>query len=130
MGGQIASSINVISEVLPLVQAGKLRLLAVSSPVRSRFLPDVPTFREAGYKELESMSWFGTFVPARTPDETVKQLHANIVAATKTDEVRQGLEKLGFEVSTLMPDQFAALIKADLDRWIPMVKASGYTADE
>jgi tripartite-type tricarboxylate transporter receptor subunit TctC len=130
MGGQIASSINVISELLPLAQGGKLRILAVSSAVRSRFIPNVPTFREAGYKDLESISWFGVFVPAKTSDATVKQLHSAIVEATKAPEVRDGLEKLGYEVSTLTPDRFDALLKSDLNRWIPMVTASGYTAEE
>lgn len=130
MAGQIASSVSVISELLPLVQAGKIRVLAVSSAERSRFLPQVPSFREAGYKDLESIAWFGAFVPAKTPDATVHKLNMALVDAIKTPEVREGLEKLGYEISTRTPEQFRTLLKADLDRWTPMVKASGYTAED
>lgn len=130
MGGQIAACINVISEQFPLVQTGKLRILAVSSAKRSRLLPDVQTFREAGYKELESFAWYGTFVAAKTPDSVIQPLHAALTEAARAPEVVAGLEKLGFEVSTTSTEGLAALLRADLARWTPIVKASGYTAEE
>ena len=103
MAGQIASSINVMGELVPLAQAGRLRVLGVSSPQRSRFLPEVPTFRESGFRELEAQNWFGTFVPARTPDAVVRQLEAAIAEATRSAEVQEGLGKLGYDVLGCRP---------------------------
>ncbi len=127
MAGQIASSINVISELVPLVPTGKLRVLAVSSPQRSRFLPDVPTFRESGFRELEAQNWFGTFVPARTPDAVLRQVEASIAEAARSAEVQESLGKLGYDVFTLPPERFAAMVKSDFERWGPIVRASGYS---
>jgi len=130
IGGQIASCVTGLGELLPMAEAGKLRVLAISSATRSRFLPNVPTFREAGHAELESVSWLGVFVPAKTADTIVRQVHEAIIAAANSNEVRQGMEKLGYEVSTSTPESFRALIRADIARWTPVVKATGYTAEE
>lgn len=130
VAGQIASSINVIGELVPLAQAGKLRVLAVSSPQRSRFLPDVPTFREAGYRDLEAQNWFGVFVPARTPDAVVRQIESTFSEAARSAEVQEALGKLGYDVVTMPPERFAAMVKADFERWGPIVRASGYSAED
>lgn len=130
MGGQIAACINVISEQLPLVSTGKLRILAVSSAKRSKFLPDVQAFAEAGYRDLESFAWFGSFVPAKTPDAVVKKLNAAIVEAARAPDVVLGLEKLGYEVAAGSPEALGQLLQADIERWAPIVKVSGYKADE
>ena len=130
VAGQIASSVNVLGELLPFAQAGKIRILGVSSPARSRFSPDTPTFRESGLPMLESMTWFGLFLPAKTPDAVVASVHAATVEGFKAPEVRDTLAKVGMEPSTLPPERFAALIKADLDRWAPVVRQTGYTSDD
>lgn len=82
-GGQIASSINVITELTPLVSTGKLRVLAVTGKARSRFLLDVPTFTESGFKGAEFESWLGLFVPVKTPDNIVRSLHAGAVRRSR-----------------------------------------------
>jgi tripartite-type tricarboxylate transporter receptor subunit TctC len=130
MAGQIASSINVISEVAPLLQAGKLRLLAVSGSTRSRFLPDVPTFRETGFKDADFQAWFGLFLPAKTPDNVVTALHRAAADAFNSPDARESLAKLTFEVAAGTPEELAAVVKSDIARWGPVVKESGYTAQE
>lgn len=81
MGGQIPSSIHVVSETIQPGLAGKLRVLAVSSPKRSKLLPDVPTMRESGYPELESQEWCGLFLPKTADEALVQRLQAAVARA-------------------------------------------------
>lgn len=129
-GGQIAASVNVLGELLPFAQAGKVRILAVSSPARSRFSPDTPSFRESGFEMLESMTWFGLFLPGKTPETTVAATSAAVAEALRAPDAREALAKMAMEPFTLDPQRFAALIKADLERWAPVVRQTGYTSDE
>ena len=76
LAGQIAAALNVVSNVLPHVEAGRLRALATTAPRRSAILPDVPTAREAGYPAMEGVEWFGLFVPIGTPNEVVSGLNS------------------------------------------------------
>src|SRR4029077_2546092 len=78
LAGQIAAGVVVVSNVLPHVQAGRVRALATNAPPRASKLPDVPTAREAGYPALEGVEWFGLFVPAGTPPEIVSGLNSSI----------------------------------------------------
>ncbi len=128
--GQIAASVNVLGELLSFAQAGKARILAVSSPTRSRFSPGTPTFREAGFPMLESMTWFGLFLPAKTPEATVAAVSTALGEAFKTPDTRETLAKMAMEAFTLPPERFAALIKTDLERWAPVVQQTGYTSDD
>lgn len=130
MGGQIASSVLVISEVVPSAQAGKVRVLAVSSPQRLPQLPDVPTFAEAGYGDLTSQEWFGVFAPAATPDATVEQLARAAAEAYHTAETQAAMEKLAFTVNTNTPKEFAELLRNDIERWAPVVRETGFRLDE
>src|SRR5438067_1059227 len=82
MGGQIPVSINPVSELLPQLQGGKIRVLAVTSEERSKFLPDVPTMKESGFPEIVLAPWLGFFAPARTPADIVKRLANGIADAT------------------------------------------------
>jgi tripartite-type tricarboxylate transporter receptor subunit TctC len=86
--------------------------------------------REAGYPSLESMTWFGLFLPARTPDALVAGVQAAIAAGFQDADARETLAKMAMDASTLSPQEFTALIRSDLDRWEPVVKQTGYTSDE
>jgi len=88
----------------------------------------VPTFAEAGYPALEVVEWYGVFVPAKTPAETVGRLNSAIREALKTSEVKAGLARLSLDIAGSSPGDFAQLVEADLKRWGPIVKASGFTA--
>src|SRR5262245_16696849 len=127
LGSQIASCISPIGPFIPHVQAGTLRALATTGAQRSPLLPGVPTVAEAGYPTLEYAEWFGFFVPARTPSGTVDTLSSVLRAALQTREVQAGLANQSLDVGGLMPADFARQIRADTDRWGPIVTASGFT---
>jgi tripartite-type tricarboxylate transporter receptor subunit TctC len=129
MGGQVASAVVVLGWVLPFVGGGRLRVLATTGAKRSRLLTDVPTVGET-YAGFTAEEWFGVFVPRRTPPAAIARLTASVEEALRAPAVAQGYEKLGFEVASETGPAFGALMTADLDRWGPVVKASGFSADE
>jgi tripartite-type tricarboxylate transporter receptor subunit TctC len=130
LGGQIQAGVNVLPEVLQHAAAGKIRILAVSGARRSRFLPAVPTFAEAGFKDVEAEEYFAVFVPARTPAPIVARLNAAVRAALQAKPVVAGLEKMSFDVEGESPAEFAAIVKKELERWGPIVKASGFSSED
>lgn len=130
LGGQVPVSVNPVGEILPFARSGKLRVLATTGAARSRFLPDAPTMAEAGYKDVVVEAWLGFLVPGKTPADTVARLSASIGEATRSDEVIQSFAKFGNDVSYVAPAAFASLVRGDIDRWGPVVKASGFTADD
>jgi len=128
IGGHVSSSVNPVSEALPFVKSGKVRTLAVTSDKRSTFLPDVPTMKEAGY-DVVIEAWLGTLVPSKTPADVVSKLNLAIRDAFAASDVKQKLEAIGNEPDYKTPAEFAAIVKADIARWGPVVKASGFIAD-
>jgi len=129
IGGQIPMSVNVLSEALQLHKAGKLRILATTGPQRSPYLPEVPTLREAGF-DLEATEWFGLFVPAKTSIETVTKLNAAVRDALKSKQVIDGFAKFAFEPVGDSPSDFAKRVRFAYDRWGPVVKSTGFKAEE
>jgi len=129
IGAHVPASVNPIGETLPQVASGKIRILAVASAERSKFLANVPTMREAGYNVVVE-TWLGAFAPAKTPPEAVRALNAAIGEAVKSPEMIESLARIGNETKFQPPDQFAATVRADLERWGPVVKASGFVAEE
>ena len=130
LGGQIASSILPIDTPLPHVLSGGIRAIATTGPARSRFLPNVPTIRESGYPALETVEWWGIFVPAKTPTESVERLNNSIQEALKANEVKAGLTRLSLEIDATSLGDFARLIKSDFDRWGSVVQASGFAPED
>ncbi len=130
LGGHIPVSMNPISETLGFGNAGAIRILAVTGAERSRFLPDVPTMVEQGYKDVVVESWIGLFAPAKTPPETVTALSAALREATAAPELVENLAKVGNEPVYTPPADFARMVKADLERWGPVVQASGFVAED
>jgi len=130
MGGQIPVSINPIGELLPQLQGGKVRVLAVTSAQRSKFLPDRPSMAESGFPNIVISPWLGFFAPVKTPADVVKRLANGITDATQHGEAQIGMLKLGMEPAALTPLGFREILKDDLERWGPIVKASGFTAED
>ena len=131
IGSQVPVGFIPLGEILPHLGAGKIRLLATTGPTRSRFTPDVQTLVESGYKNVVVQSWVGMFVPAATPANIITRLNAELVQALKAPDVQNTLARFGFEYAVATPSAaFASLVKADLDRWGTVVKASGFTADD
>lgn len=130
IGGRIAATIYPIGTALPHVQSGAIRALATTGLKRSPLLPALPTVREAGYPGLEATEWFGVFVPASTPPETVSRLNAAIRTAVSTEAFQAGLAKLAVDALALTPEDFAQLIRSDFERWGPIVQASGFAPED
>ncbi|NOJ43506.1 tripartite tricarboxylate transporter substrate-binding protein [Bradyrhizobium australiense] len=125
--GEIASAIMPIGSSLGLVRSGDLRALAATGPRRSSFLPSVPTVAEAGYPSLEDLTWYGFFVPMKTPAAMVERLNSAIQAALRTQEVKSGIMKLGVEVDAISMGDFARLIASESERWKAIVQATDFT---
>jgi tripartite-type tricarboxylate transporter receptor subunit TctC len=128
-GGHVPASVNPIGETLPYAASGMLRILAVASSERSRFLPDVPTMVEQGYDVVVN-TWLGVFAPAKTPAEVVRALNSAIGIAVRSPEMIEHLAMAGNEPMFEPPDTFAATVKEGLERWGPVVKASGFIAED
>jgi tripartite-type tricarboxylate transporter receptor subunit TctC len=128
IGGHVTSSVNPVSEALPFAKSGKIRTLAVTSPKRSSFMPDVPTMKESGY-DVVIEAWLGTLVPSKTPAATVAKLNQAIKDAFSAPDVVEKLSAIGNEPDYKTPAEFAAIVKSDIARWQPVVKASGFVAD-
>jgi len=129
LGGQVQMMFDNMPVSLPHVKAGKLRALAVTSMTRSSALPDVPTMDEEGLKGFNATSWFGLLAPAGTPRDIVAKLNAASVKALASAEMRERLAAQGADPVGNTPDQFAAFIKAEIDKWAKIVKASGARID-
>ncbi len=123
--GEISAISTVVADIATLVKSGKARLLATGGKKRSSQFPDVPTFREAGY-DIEGESWYALFAPAGSPKEAIDKLSAAAVHAMHTPELRQRVDAMGLEPTGLGPDELAAVLKADYDRWGPVIRASGF----
>lgn len=129
LGGHVPASVNPISEALPLAKQGALRILAVTGSQRSKFAPEIPTMKESGF-DVVIDSWIGVFGPPRMPAEQVNALSRAIETATKAPEYAEALSKFGNEPAFETPDVFAARYKADIAKWGPIVKASGFVAED
>ena len=126
--GRIDFMFNVISSVLPQVRAGQMRGLAVTSTRRVPAAPDFPTMAEAGLPGFDLAAWFGLFVPAKTPPEIVRKMHADSVTALADPGVRDRLEQLGVLLAASTPEEFVTYLKGELNKWGPVIKEAGITA--
>jgi tripartite-type tricarboxylate transporter receptor subunit TctC len=130
LGGQIPVGMAPIGDAVPHARSGRLRVLATTGTRRSRFLPDVPTATEAGYPEIVAEDYFALFVPAKTPADVVERLGAAVREALKSPEIQERLGQLGLEVRPSTPAEMNDIVRTQFNTWGPVVKASGFTADE
>ena len=129
LGGQVQVMFANMPGTIQHVKSGRLHLLAVTGEKRSTSLPDVPTIAEAGLPGYRSGSWFGVIAPAGTPKNVIAKLNAEIVRALAAPEIAEHLRAEGAEAGTLTAEQFGAFFKADIERWAPLVRASGAKVD-
>jgi len=113
------------SSVLSFLQAGKVRVLAVTSPKRLPALPDSPTMREAGFAGIELDAWFGLVAPAGTPDPVINKLNAAFVQAVKDPDIIRQIVEQGAEPAGNTPAEFAAFIASETERFGKIVRAAG-----
>ena len=126
--GRVDLMFNVMSSVLPQVRAGAMRGLAVTTAQPVAAAAEFPTFAEAGVPGFEVTGWFGFFVPAKTPPDIVAKIHADTVTALADPVLRGRLEELGIVVVGSTPAELAVFLKAEIDKWGPVIKEAGIRA--
>ena len=128
IGGRVHVMFDSIASALPHIRAGKLRAIAVASNTRSSLLPNMPTVAESlpGYS---AHSWLGIFVPAGTPQSIVQRLQRDLVAAIDEPKTQARLVEAGFEPKSSTQEDFAKLVRDEMEKWRPVVKMSGATPD-
>jgi tripartite-type tricarboxylate transporter receptor subunit TctC len=124
IAGRVDCTFAVMASGLPLVRAGQVRALGVSTANRQPIAPDVPTIAEAGVPGYDTSSWFAFFVPAKTPPEIVRKMHADTVAAMAEPAIKAKLDALGVIAVGSTPDALAAHLKAEMAKWGPVIKAA------
>lgn len=125
IGGQIQLNFDPPVTSIPHIQSGRLRAIAITGKTRLPALADVPTFAEAGLPEYDFQLWFGVLAPAGTPREIVDKLSAEIGRILALPDVKQLLTTQGLDAAYRTPEQFGALIRADLERFGRVIKAAG-----
>ncbi|MBR2815166.1 MAG: tripartite tricarboxylate transporter substrate binding protein [Reyranella sp.] len=125
IAGNVPSMFDSLPSAAPHIKAGKVIALAVSGEKRSPAFPDVPTMKELGYPDLVSYSWFGISVPAKTPAPIVERIAADMQAILKEPAVVKRWDEIGAEPSTMTPAEVTRFVKDEIDKWTPVVKASG-----
>lgn len=129
IGGQIPAVSGPVGEFTQHVQAGKCRLLGTSGAKRNKFAPTIATFTEQGLKDMAFSEWFGFFLPAKATPEVLQRTNAALRTALAAQETIDGLAAMGLEAAASSPAELGAMLKADTERWGPIVKAIGFTAD-
>ena len=129
VAGQVNAMFDNIPSALPHIKGGKLKALATTGARRDASLPDLPTIAEAGVANYESGVWFGLAVPAGTPREIVARINAEAVKGARAPEFSKRMTDLGYNIIPGSPEQMADMIKAEVARWTPIVKASGAKVD-
>jgi tripartite-type tricarboxylate transporter receptor subunit TctC len=129
LGGRISYMLLNPVEVLPHVKSQRLRALAVGSDRRVAIFPDVPTVSEADLPGYEAAVWWGFVAPAKTPKDVIVKLNAELNKAMAEPAVRDKLTELGVVFSPGTPEQFGEFLKAEVDKWARVIKASGIQAD-
>lgn len=129
LGGQVMMMFDNIPSALPHIKSGKLKALATTGARRDPTLPDLPTIAEAGLPGYESGVWFGLMVAANTPREIINKLNTEIVKGTKSPEFVKRMTELGYIIHGTSPETMAEMNKAEVQRWGPIVRASGAKAD-
>jgi len=128
-GGQADVTMNGMLATYPLVQGGKLKILAVSSAKRMSSIPNVPTIAESGVPGFETGSWQGVVAPAATPREIVAKLNSEIGRIVTTPEMRDKLGAQGADVRTNTPDEFTGFIRTEMTKWAKVVKDANVKLD-
>jgi tripartite-type tricarboxylate transporter receptor subunit TctC len=129
IGGQIQFSIPTIAAGLPLARAGKVRALAVTGAKRSSAEPALPTVAESGVPGYQASNWYGFAAPAKTPRAIVDRLNREFARIMAAPDVREKLLNVGMEPTVSTPEQYTEFVKAEIVKWMRVVKTAGIKAD-
>ena len=125
VAGQLHLASLGVPSVWPQVQAGRVRVIAVTSTKRTPLLPDVPTVSESGLPGYDVSSWYGLYAPAGTPGTVVSRLNAEIASAMKSPDVTERLSSLGAQAAPTSAEEFGRITRDEIRRWAVVVKESG-----
>jgi tripartite-type tricarboxylate transporter receptor subunit TctC len=125
LGGHIPLSFNNLPETIAMIRSGAVRALAVTTAQRSPLVPDVPTFDEAGVKGYDTGVWWALLAPAGLPSEVKAKINRDAAAAMKSPAVKERIDTLGAVPAGSTLEEVAAVIRADYDKWGPIIKAAG-----
>jgi tripartite-type tricarboxylate transporter receptor subunit TctC len=128
--GRVDVMFNNIGAVLPLIQSGKLRGLAVTTAKRSPAIAELPPIAEAGVPGFDVSSWYAFFAPAKTPPDIVAKMHADSVTALTEPVTKYKLEQLGVLVVGSTPAELATFLQAEMNKWGPVIQAAGISTRE
>jgi tripartite-type tricarboxylate transporter receptor subunit TctC len=129
MSGQVVSSFNSIGTAMPHLKSGRVRALALVGATRSKVMPEVPTFGEAGVPNLDTSGWFGMLAPAGTPRHIVDKIATDTAQILALPEVVEVLRGQGLEPTGLGPDAFARFLREDLRRWKSLILELGIKSE-
>jgi tripartite-type tricarboxylate transporter receptor subunit TctC len=125
IAGRVQVMLDTAASAMPHVRAGKLRALALSAPKRSAEYPDLPTFAEAGLPAYDTNAWYSMHAPAGTPPEVVRRLNGELVAILKDPDILARFRQLSTEPVGSSPEEFAAFVSAELEKYARVIKAAG-----
>ena len=129
IAGHVQMMFATAASVVPHIQDGKVRALAVTTLKRTAVFPDIPTIDELGIKGFDATTWHGLVTPAGAPPEVVATLNRALVATLEDPAVRKSLGDLGVDIIGGSPEEFAAYIKSEIPKWTAIIKASGAKLD-
>jgi tripartite-type tricarboxylate transporter receptor subunit TctC len=130
LGGQVEGVFADVPAVMGQVRSGRLKALGIASKTRHPLLPDVKTFEEQGFKAVDTNNWYALFVSAKTPPDVVRALNRAVQAAVSDPAANAKIAQSGAEPKASSPEELAALLKADTDKWSQIVRARNITADD
>jgi tripartite-type tricarboxylate transporter receptor subunit TctC len=125
VSGVVQLNFNVVPTSLSMIRAGKLKALAVTGRARSEALPEVPTMIESGYANFTAVTWNGFLAPAGTPRDIVQKLNEVVVSVMRTPEMKEQLAKIGQEAAWNTPEEFAAFLREETEKWRKVIPAAG-----
>jgi tripartite-type tricarboxylate transporter receptor subunit TctC len=129
LSGEISVYMSSIQPAIPMLNAGRVRALGVTSAKRMATLPNVPTISESGLPGYEVTNWYGVMMPAGVPKEVLNKIHAELVKILKMPDVQQRFQAEGGDTTSNTPEQFAAFIKTEITKWSKAVRESGAKVD-
>jgi tripartite-type tricarboxylate transporter receptor subunit TctC len=129
LSGDVDFIFFTVPSVLPQVEAGKLRALAITSATRSQLVPDIPTVAEAGYPGFEALGWYALFAPRDTPQPVVAKLGGEIEKIVRLPEIRDKMMQLGAEPRFMGPEELTSFVSVESPKWGQLIRESGATAD-
>lgn len=130
LGGQVSGVFADVAAVMGQIKGGRLKALGLAAPSRHPGLPDVRTFEEQGIRGMDSNNWYGLFVSAKTPASVVEALSAAVQKAMTDPTATAKLLQAGAEPKSSTPQELAALLRADTEKWARLIKSRGITADQ